>query len=444
MSFGASTTSTPSPPTWAGRLEEAVDRRFEQMVRVRRHLHAHPEPSGQEVRTTQYLLEQVLSAGLEARAVVPPASGPARGLIVEAPAGAAAPAAPAAPADRLIVLRADIDALRIQDAKTVEYRSQVPGVMHACGHDAHAATVLGAAWALADAARAGALPWPVRWRAIFQPAEETNQGALEMIEAGALRGAGAILSLHADPSRRAGTVGVRPGAFTAACDELYVELSGRGGHAARPHESLDPIAAAAQLVTSVYLFVPRGIDTHDPVVITFGQITGGDNANVIPDKVILRGTVRTLGEAVRRRALEHIRRLARGLAEGSEIGIDVQFRGGPPSVQNDPELTDLVRSVASAVLGPQHVRPIPRPSMGGEDFAHYLAHVPGCMFRLGCATAAEGGGSAAEVPSAPPVTLHSPRFDLDERAMAVGAKVLARSVVRWCELSSPPSRRDSS
>jgi len=397
--------------SWTSILDETVDAHFEQMVEVRRHMHAHPELSGQEIETTAYLLKLVRAAGLQARS---PASG--LGLIVE----------PRQQEVARIGLRADIDALPIQDAKPVDYRSQCAGAMHACGHDAHAATVMGALLSLAAAQREDKLPWPITYRAIFQPAEETNRGALEMIEASVLDGLEALLSLHVDPSRSAGHIGIKTGVLTADCVELQIDVHGRGGHAARPHESLDPIAAAAQLISSIYLFVPRGVDSHEPAVVTIGQIHGGHCCNVIPDHVQLHGTMRTLGESTRRAAMDHIEQLARGIAEASGTSMDVSFRPGPPAVINDPGLTRLLRSTANELLGVGCVHEIPKPSMGGEDFAHYVKHVPGSMFRLGCAP------RTTDNP-----TLHSHDFDIDERALAVGAKILARSVVKWFD----PSRQ---
>ena len=380
---------TSSPPGWADRLDEAVDRRFGQMVRVRRHLHATRSPAGRRCGRRSICRRRWRPRDWSRGRW--PAAGGGSGWTRP---GARDADGPATTNERLVALRADIDALRIQDAKEVEYRSRGARRDARLRPRRPRGRRAGGGLGAGGRGRRAALPWPVRWRAIFQPAEETNQGALEMIAAGALAGVGAILSLHVDPSRPAGTVGVRPGAFTAACDEMHVELTGRGGHAARPHESLDPIAAAAQFVTSVYLFVPRGIDTHDPVVVTFGQISGGDNANVIPDKVILRGTVRTLGDSVRRRALDHIRRLARGLAEGSGIDVAVQFLGGPPSVRNDPALTDLVRGGGRRGAGAGQ-RPAHRPAEHGRRGLRQLPgprageHVP-----AGVRAAGRGGGGA--------------------------------------------------
>lgn len=387
-------------------LDRGVDAHVDRMIQVRRHLHAHPELSGDETRTADYLCNQVKQAGLEPQRV---ADG--RGLLVDLPGS---------DDNDGIGIRADIDALPIEDAKSVDYRSKVLGVMHACGHDGHAAVVLGALLTLADAQRSGGLPHPVRCRAIFQPAEETAQGALHMVKAGAVDGLGALIGLHMDPARPAGAIALKEGVVTADCDALHIEVHGRGGHASRPHESLDPIAAAAQLISSIYLFIPRAIDTHDPVVVTIGYINGGSGYNTIPDRVTLGGTMRSFDSRTRLAAIEHIEKLARGLAEASGTRIEMRVQSGPPHVYNDPGLTELVRSAATRLLGGDHVLPIERPSMGGEDFSNYLTRVRGCMFRLGCGPPAGGGAP-----------LHSARFDLDESSLAIGAKILVRAVVGW-------------
>jgi amidohydrolase len=393
---------------WPQQLDEIVERQVPEMISVRRHLHAHPESSGQEWQTTTYLGELLTKGGYHVR------RGPdERGLLVDTPE--------VGPGQRL-ALRADIDALRIQEQTPSDYCSQVPGIMHGCGHDVHTAILCGTLLALRQAALEQILPKPLRWRGIFQPAEETNRGALEMIGAGGMHEIAAILALHVDPSRPVGTIATCVGPFTAACDEVKILVEGRGGHAARPHESIDSIAVAAQLISSIYLFVPRSVDSHDPVVVTFGQVHAGDSPNVIPARVMLRGTVRTLGEEVRRRTKEHIRQLARGLAQASGARIHVEFLSGPESVRNDPYLTALIRKSAAEVLGPESVHEIARPSMGGEDFANFLQQAPGAMFRLGCCGKEMG---------CPP--LHSPQFDPDERCLPVGAKILARAAVLWSD-----------
>jgi len=404
--------SIPAPPrrsstdSWPAFLEQAVDDCFDEMVAIRRYLHIHPEPSGQEQRTIAYLTERLVEAGFDPRL-----ASHQRGLLVDNFEHGVGPR---------VALRADVDALKIEDAKKVDYRSQVTGVMHACGHDAHPTMVLGAILALRSAEAAGALPWPVRWRAIFQPAEETCLGANEMIAEGALEGIDAIFALHVDPSRAVGKIGTRVGPLTSITDQLRIMIVGRGGHAARPHESQDPIAAAAQLISSMYLFVPRATDSHDSVVVTIGQIIGGESANVIPETVELRGTLRTLSHRIRERTQAHIHQLARGLAETSGTKIRVEFIDGTDSVVNDEALTAVVRQTASDLLGAANVEEIDHPSMGSEDFAQYLQNVPGTMFRLGVTSQNTGGAP-----------LHSPMFDIDERALAVGAKILAQSVVSW-------------
>ncbi len=410
-------TSTPAldparSRSWQHQLDRAIDRRFEQMVALRRHLHAHPEPSGAEYDTTLHLYQLLGNERFE------PRMGPdGRGVIVD----------PADPHDApRIALRADIDALHIHDQKQVSYCSQTPGVMHACGHDAHTATVFGAILGLRDLHDEGDAPWWVNWRAIFQPAEETCQGAREMIEAGALAEVEAIIATHMDPTRQVGRIGISSGVLTANCDAMRFVIHGRGGHAARPHETVDPIAAAAQLISSMYLFVPRATDSQDAVVVTIGQILGGDNPNVIPEQIELRGTLRTLDRQVRQRTVDHLRQLARGIAETSGSQIEVHFDLGVASVVNDPQITKLMSRAAIEVLGEGAIQVIPRPSMGSEDFAMYLEHLPGAMFRLGSASQAAGNSS-----------LHTPLFDVDERALAHGAKILARTAVLW---SDPQSR----
>ena len=383
------------------------------MVALRQHLHAHPEPSGAELQTSLHLYQLFSAANLPVR------MGPEGcGVVVESRDQSG---------PRRIALRADIDALRIQDDKPVAYRSSVPEVMHACGHDVHTAAVFAAVVALDQLERGGRLPWPVAWRGIFQPAEETSQGARAMIGAGAVEGVDAIVSLHVDPTRPAGTIGVRPGVFTASCDAIQITIHGRGGHAARPHESVDPIAAAAQLISTLYQFIPRATDSQDAVVVSFGEIHGGQNANVIPEQVTLSGTVRTLDRKVRERTKANIRTLADGIERITGTRIDLHLVTDIQSVDNDPALTQLVAGVAQELLGPEHVVLMSRPSMGSEDFAAYLEHVPGTMFRLGCA------GQRSPWPG-----LHTPVFDVDERCLAVGAKILARSVVEWFQGEAKP------
>lgn len=397
-------------------LDLAIDRRFGQMVDIRRRMHTFPEVSGAEHETSLYLYQVLGDAGYEVR------QGPeGRGVVADSREDGSSPTA------ARLGLRADIDALRIQDQKNVPYRSQRDGVMHACGHDAHTAILAGTLLAIQDVAQSEKLPWPIGLRGVFQPAEETGQGALEMIQAGALEGVAAMLALHVDPTLRAGQLGLREGVFTANCDDMQISIIGRGGHAARPHEASDPITAAAQLINSLYLHIPRATDSRDAVVITIGRVVGGDNANVIPEDVELCGTIRTLDEKIRRQTLDHIRRLAAGVALTSETKIDVTFGMGAKSIRNDPTLVKLLRQAGRDVVGRDGLVDIDRPSMGSEDFAFFLESIPGAMFRLGCAPSQAAAGPG----------LHTPLFDVDEESLRIGARVLARAAVAW----SDPSRR---
>lgn len=398
---------------WGAALDAYIDEHAARWREVRRHLHAHPELSGEELHTTEYLARQLGDIGLDYR--IPDSR---RGIIADGPREGHA---------SRVALRADIDALPLHDEKEVPYRSTRIGNAHACGHDAHAAMLLGAVTAL-HRCRA-ALPWPVPWRAIFQPAEEITQGAHEMVAFGAMRDVGAIVALHVDPEARAGQVGVRYGHLTAASESLHVVIQGRGGHAARPHHTDDPIAVATQFVSAIYQFVPRAVDIRHPVVVSFGMIQGGSNANVIPEIVRLQGTLRTLGnefaEPVRRR----IRAMARGLADASGARIDIQFKRGADAVINDTCVTHVCAQAAAAVVSNDNIYAINLPSMGAEDFSAYLAHAPGCMLRLGVA----GAGTQH--------FLHSPLFDIDERAIAIGAKVFARSAVLAAQNAEDAMRR---
>ena len=391
---------------WHTAIDEAVESRRELLREVRRRLHANPEPSREEYQTTRFLAEQLETVGISS-AIAPTG----RGLI-------------AGPADAngepVIAFRADIDALRIHDAKTVPYRSTRDGIMHACGHDAHAAMALGAALALWQCR--DALPQGLAWRAVFQPSEEVGEGALEMIAAGAMSNVQTVIALHVDPETAAGRLGYRWGVLTAFCQELQVEIQGLGGHAARPHQSVDPIGIASQFITSVYQFVPRSIDSRDPVVVTFGSIQGGTSANIIPERVLLKGTIRTLSAAAAARVDERIRQIAFGLSEASGGTIQVEFHRGTDAVVNDPDVTRTCVRAAGEIVGQANLDEIALPSMGGEDFSGYLKHAPGCLLRLGVAAPDHKRTSS----------IHPISISTNTR-LTIGAKVLAHSVVLLSE-----------
>jgi amidohydrolase len=395
---------------WETPIDRLVAGLESRLVEVRRHLHAHPEPSCQERETSQFLAERLNEAGIPARLC-----RDGLGVLADLDLGTVTDTTPR------IALRADIDALKIQDAKTTSYASQRPGLCHACGHDAHSTIVLGAALcgaALRDSAEPRESPCGVRLRFIFQPAEEESLGAQWMVEQGAVDGVDAVLGMHVDPERALGTVGVRYGFLTANCDDVDIVVEGKGGHAARPHHTKDPIAAAAHLITALYEFLPRSVDSRDPVVFSVGRIAGGTLSNVIPERVEVLGSLRTLRPATRQRIQERIQEIVHGAKEASGTAIHLRFHSSIDGVNNDHLCTAALEAAARRVLGDDAIQPIDLPSMGAEDFAAYLTRAPGAMLRVGCAPP----GFAAPY-------LHAPDFDVDERVLAIGARILLRAAL---------------
>lgn len=398
---------------WEQTLDRQVDSLESRLIEIRRHLHAHPEASREEHETSAYVADQLSAAGLTARLC-----RDGLGVIADAQIGEPAEDVP------LIALRADIDALRIQDTKTTPYASLRPGLSHACGHDAHTSMVLGAALCAAsgssngDAGAASPSRGGVRLRFLFQPAEETSDGARWLVEQGAVEGVDAILGIHVDPERPVGTVGIRYGTLTANCDEVQIVIEGKGGHSARPHHTRDPIAAAASLISSLYQFLPRSVDSRVPSVFSIGKVTGGTLPNVIPEHVEILGSLRTLDAGSRETLKDRIEAIVHGVKEASGTAIHLQFLTPIDAVHNDPRVTAALEEAAIRVLGPDGIQQISQPSMGGEDFSGYLARVPGALLRLGCAPP----GFAAPF-------LHAPDFDIDERALTVGTRILLRAAL---------------
>ena len=289
--------------------------------------------------------------------------------------------------------------------------------MHACGHDVHSAIAVGTLLVTQELIQKTA-PWPVAIRGILQPAEETCQGATELIRAGALAGVDMIYAVHVDPSMNVGAIGIREGVLTASCDELSITIRGTGGHGARPHLAKDPIGAAAELIHALYLHIPRVTDSQEAVVLSIGQIQGGHSFNVIPETVLLRGSLRTLDTSVRDAAVDHLMRIASSVGELTETKISIEFGISAPPVINHPGETHRLRTICRQVLGAGSLHEIPRPSMGSEDFAFYVQDVPGCMIRLGCTSESKGGHG-----------LHTPLFDVDEEVIRIGVRLMARAVI---------------
>lgn len=388
----------------------SVDRLAPKLVDLRRELHQFPEVSGQEFATTQRLADALAQAGLQPQ-ISPTGRGVTCELIPEAELKQNCPG---------LLLRGDIDALPIEDQKTVSYCSRNPGLMHACGHDAHATIILGATLVLNELIQKGSLISNSRLRTLFQPAEEICEGARQMIREGVTEGIDAALAVHVDPSQPYGILSYRHGILTAICDELVIEVRGAGGHGARPHMARDPIAASTQLIQSAYTQIPRSLNPQWPHVLSFCEIRSGHSANVIPDHALIRGTLRTVDNDSRDRALEALESLCHTISR--QTACDIQLRTGihSPAVTNDENLTDLVVQAATRLIPSAQIRAIEFPSMGGEDFAYFGAKCLTSMTRLGCRPV-----------DCDSMDLHAPNFDIDERVLALGAKLIACSTVLW-------------
>ena len=368
------------------------------LTEIRRHIHAFPELSGQEWQTSAYVAGVLSSCGLTVREAVGKTGVVGDWGTADTP---------------FLGVRADLDALPIQEAAPVEYRSRIPGVMHACGHDVHTTVALGTAMVLA------ALPEPLpgRVRFLFQPAEETAQGARWMIEDGALEQVMAVLGLHVWPALPGGTIGIRYGALTAAADELDLTILGESGHGARPHEAIDAVWIAAQVIANLQQAISRTQNPLRPVVLTIGKIQGGQAPNVIADQVRLWGTVRSLHPETRAQLPQWIEGIVQNTCAMYRARYTLQYKTGVPGVQNDPGLTQLVEQSARTAWGAERVQILTEPSLGAEDFSLYLEQVPGTMFRLGTG-----------IPGQPYYSLHHPKFTVDETAILTGVVTMATTV----------------
>jgi amidohydrolase len=373
------------------------------LIEIRRHLHSHPELSGQEQQTSAYVAGVLSSSGLQVQQQVGK-----MGVVGEVQGQGSDP--------RLLAIRTDMDALPIHEQTGLDFASKQPGVMHACGHDVHTTVGLGTAMVLADLAEE--LAGNVRF--LFQPAEEIAQGARWMVEDGVMEQVNAILSLHVFPSIPAGSIAVRYGALTAAADDLEITIIGESGHGARPHEAIDAIWIAAQVITTLQQAISRTQNPLRPVVLTIGQISGGRAPNVIADQVQLRGTVRSLHPETSAKLPEWIKSIVASICQPYGARYDVNYRRGVPSVQNAPELSQLLETAGQEALGREHVQILPEPSLGAEDFSLYLNYAPGAMFRLGV-----GHHTKPNYP------LHHPHFDVDESAIQVGVITLAYAAYKF-------------
>ncbi|MGW4030047.1 amidohydrolase [Streptomyces sp. NPDC004838] len=388
--------------TLPGTLSESLRA---ELIAFRRDLHMHPELGNQEFRTTAAIKARLEKAGLEPRVL-----GVGTGLMCDI--GSWDGVQP------ILALRADIDALPIPDTKVgVAYRSTVPDRAHACGHDIHTTTVLGAGLVLAELDREGWLPRPVRL--IFQPAEEVLPGgAPDAIESGVLEGVGKIIGVHCDPKVDAGVIGLRPGPITSACDRLEVTLDGPGGHTARPHLTTDLVTAAAKIVTEVPALLARRVDARSGLAVTWGRIESGHACNVIPQHAELSGTVRCLDLPGWRAAPDLVHAAIDEIATLHRAKSEINYIRGVPPVVNDPVVTELLRAAQTARRGAYAIEDTEQ-SLGGEDFSWYLEHVPGAMARLGVRT--PGDTTRRD--------LHRGDFDADEESIRVGVELFTASAL---------------
>ena len=380
-----------------------VDESLQEFIAIREHIHAHPELSFQEFETAKFISQKLSEWGIAHQVGL---AGTGIVALIEG----------RDPQSRVIALRGDMDALPILEANDVPYRSQNPGVMHACGHDVHTTCLLGAAKLLHQTRD----QWSGTIKCIFQPGEEKHPGGASLlIKAGVLENPKpeAIFALHVYPHLPYGTLGFREGQYMASADEIYITVKGKGGHAALPHQTVDPIIISAQLLTSLQQIISRNCNPLQPSVLSFGQIHGGNAGNVIPNEVKIEGTLRCLDETWRARAHELIRKhtveLCRALGGDAEVDIPM----GYPSLFNHPETTRKARAVAENTIGKENVVTLDL-RMAAEDFSFYTHHIPGCFFRLGTSY-----GDEFQFP------VHNASFNIHQQAIGIGVRM-------FCEIAT--------
>jgi hippurate hydrolase len=371
----------------------------DEFIEVRHHLHAHPELSYQEFETSKFVQSKLKTFGIP--------------FEIKATTGILGIIKGKNPGSRVIALRADMDALPIEEENKVSYRSQNAGVMHACGHDVHTTILLGAAkvlWELKD-------QWEGTIKLIFQPGEERNPGgASYMIKEGVLedpRPQG-IIGLHVHPGLDLGKLSFRKGRVMASADEIYITIRSKGGHAAAPHLTADTVLIASQLIVSLQQIISRNNNPTSPSVLSICSIQGGHTTNVIPSEVKLMGTFRAMDETWRTKAHELIKKQAIGLVEAMGAEIDLHIDVGYPTVDNDPVLTETAWRQADKYMGQENVSETEM-RMGAEDFGYYTQVIPGCFYRLGVRNKEKGIVH----------NVHTPQFDIDERAIEIGMGMMA-------------------
>jgi len=391
--------------TMLTQIREKAEKYFPEIQEIRHHIHANPELSFQEFKTSAFIASKLDAIGIKYTNI----AGTGLVALIEGKN----------PGKRCVALRADMDALPIQEKNDAAYCSKNDGVMHACGHDVHTSCLLGAAHIMYDLRN----EWEGTMKLIFQPGEEMHPGGASiMINEGVLENPKpeAIFALHVYPHMPSGTIGYRSGQYMASADEIYVTIEGKGGHAALPHQTVDPISIAALIITGLQQVISRKGNPLIPSVLTFGKIQGGFATNVIPDKVELLGTFRTMNEPWRAEAHKWIKDFIEHTCEAYGAKAIVDIPPGYPSLFNDPKLTDKVEQWAKDYVGKENVHELDL-RMAGEDFSFYTHHVPGCFFRIGTSKA----GKEFTAP------VHNAHFDIDEDALKTGMGMMA-----WCAINA--------
>jgi hippurate hydrolase len=380
-------------------IQEKAKHYSQKFIQIRRHLHAHPELSYQEFETSKFIQQQLQEMGIAFETI---ATTGVLGIIKGKN-----------PEARVIALRADMDALQITEENDVSYCSQNAGVMHACGHDVHTTILLGAAQILHELKD----EWEGTIKLLFQPGEEKNPGGASfMIRDGALENPKpmGIIALHVHPGLDFGKLSFRKGRVMASADEIYMTIKGKGGHAAAPQLTADTILIASQLIVSLQQIISRNNNPLSPSVLSICSIQGGHTTNVIPTEVKLKGTFRAMDEAWRFKAHELILKQSKGLVESMGAELDILIDVGYPTVDNDPLFTEKNWQLANELMGIENVQET-EVRMGAEDFGYYTQQIPGCFFRLGVRNIEKGIVH----------NVHTPKFDIDERAIETGIGIMA-------------------
>ena len=381
-----------------------IDSINKRVIEIRHDLHEHPELSGQEEHT-KYLVKGILEMQGYTIREYDNHYGLVADLIIDKEAAT-------------VAIRADMDALPITEQTEEPYRSKTEGVMHACGHDSHTAIALGSAIAMSETK--GELPGNIRF--IFQPSEESKEGgSLQMIEGGALDGVSAIFALHAYPYLPTGQIGYKYGVMMASADIFTIEIFGKSAHGARPHEGVDAILVSSMAVNSINHIVSRRIDPLHPAVITMGTIEGGRAGNIICDHVIIKGTVRTINENIRKNIPEMMEEAIKGVCKSMGATYRFDYVFGQPELINDHAMVDILKGEAEKIIGAENCIDLMDPVMGGEDFSEYLQIVPGAFFRLGTCNPDKNTC----------IPQHNSRFNVDDDALQYGMKILSATALEY-------------